>query len=145
MPVTCSNASFQQEAVINDLAKPDAAFVGKEHIHQQCQKARRGLVCVPVTCIMQAFMHQEGVRGTWRDLMRPSKEKGVVTIATVRMPMALAAAATTGAAPLPVPPPMPACTHAATSQSCCTSVMLNTADALVVLLAPRVYDIQACS
>ena len=47
---------------------------------------------------------------TWRDLMRPSKEKGVVTMATVSTPMALAVAATTGAAPLPVPPPMPACT-----------------------------------
>ena len=48
--------------------------------------------------------------GTWRDLMRPSKLKGVVTMATVSTPMALAMEATTGAAPLPVPPPMPACT-----------------------------------
>ena len=37
-----------------------------------------------------------------------SKENGVVTIATVNMPIALAVAATTGAAPLPVPPPIPA-------------------------------------
>ena len=44
----------------------------------------------------------------WRR-RRPSNEKGVVTIPTVRMPMPLAMPATTGAAPLPVPPPMPAC------------------------------------
>ena len=41
---------------------------------------------------------------------RPSKEKGVVTMATVKMPIDLATLATTGAAPEPVPPPMPAVT-----------------------------------
>ncbi len=38
----------------------------------------------------------------------PSKAKGFVTTATVRMPMERAISATTGAAPVPVPPPMPA-------------------------------------
>jgi hypothetical protein len=38
----------------------------------------------------------------------PSKSKGLVTTATVRMPISLAISATTGAAPVPVPPPMPA-------------------------------------
>ncbi len=38
----------------------------------------------------------------------PSKGKGRVTTATVRMPSSLATWATTGAAPVPVPPPMPA-------------------------------------
>ncbi len=38
----------------------------------------------------------------------PSKEKGLVTTATVRAPSSLATSATTGAAPVPVPPPMPA-------------------------------------
>src|SRR3954466_282583 len=38
----------------------------------------------------------------------PSKAKGLVTTATVRMPMSRAISATTGAAPVPVPPPMPA-------------------------------------
>jgi hypothetical protein len=46
---------------------------------------------------------------TWLRRCRPSKVKGMVTMPTVRMPMARAVAATTGAAPLPVPPPMPAC------------------------------------
>ncbi len=39
---------------------------------------------------------------------RPSKGKGLVTTATVRMPISLASWAITGAAPVPVPPPMPA-------------------------------------
>src|SRR3954471_7706808 len=38
----------------------------------------------------------------------PSKAKGLVTTATVRMPISRAISATTGAAPVPVPPPMPA-------------------------------------
>ncbi len=39
---------------------------------------------------------------------RPSNGNGLVTTATVRMPISLASCATTGAAPVPVPPPMPA-------------------------------------
>ena len=38
----------------------------------------------------------------------PSKLKGLVTTATVRIPISLAISAITGAAPVPVPPPMPA-------------------------------------
>ena len=38
----------------------------------------------------------------------PSKGKGLVTTATVRIPSSRAISATTGAAPVPVPPPMPA-------------------------------------
>src|SRR5450631_1529624 len=38
----------------------------------------------------------------------PSNAKGLVTTATVRMPISRAISATTGAAPVPVPPPMPA-------------------------------------
>ncbi|MNZ92483.1 hypothetical protein D3C78_1115100 [compost metagenome] len=38
----------------------------------------------------------------------PSKLKGLVTTATVRIPKSLATSATTGAAPVPVPPPIPA-------------------------------------
>ena len=38
----------------------------------------------------------------------PSKLKGFVTTATVRLPRSLAISAMTGAAPDPVPPPMPA-------------------------------------
>ena len=38
----------------------------------------------------------------------PSKVKGLVTMATVRIPMSRATLAMTGAAPVPVPPPMPA-------------------------------------
>src|SRR5690348_5545608 len=41
----------------------------------------------------------------------PSKLKGLVTTATVRMPISRAISATTGAAPVPVPPPMPAVTN----------------------------------
>ncbi len=41
-------------------------------------------------------------------LALPSKSKGLVTTATVRMPISRAIEATTGAAPVPVPPPMPA-------------------------------------
>ena len=37
-----------------------------------------------------------------------SKEKGLVTMPTVRMPRSCATSATTGAAPVPVPPPIPA-------------------------------------
>ena len=44
----------------------------------------------------------------WSILRRPSKMKGFVTIATVRIPISLASLATTGAAPVPVPPPIPA-------------------------------------
>ena len=38
----------------------------------------------------------------------PSKTKGFVTTATVKIPISLATSATIGAAPVPVPPPMPA-------------------------------------
>ena len=38
----------------------------------------------------------------------PSFLKGMVTTATVRMPLSLAILAMTGEAPVPVPPPMPA-------------------------------------
>lgn len=38
----------------------------------------------------------------------PSKLKGLVTTATVRIPKSFATSATTGAAPVPVPPPIPA-------------------------------------
>ena len=38
----------------------------------------------------------------------PSKENGLVTTATVRIPISRATSATIGAAPVPVPPPMPA-------------------------------------
>ena len=38
----------------------------------------------------------------------PSKSKGRVTTATVKIPSSLAILATTGAAPVPVPPPIPA-------------------------------------
>ena len=38
----------------------------------------------------------------------PSVLKGIVTMATVRMPNSRAALAITGAAPVPVPPPIPA-------------------------------------
>ena len=40
--------------------------------------------------------------------IRFSKPKGLVTTATVRIPISFAKAATTGAAPVPVPPPIPA-------------------------------------
>ena len=38
----------------------------------------------------------------------PSKTKGFVTTATVKIPKSLAISATTGKAPVPVPPPNPA-------------------------------------
>ena len=41
-------------------------------------------------------------------LFLPSKSKGLVTTATVRMPISRAIFATIGAAPVPVPPPIPA-------------------------------------
>src|SRR5437867_6560872 len=44
----------------------------------------------------------------WTMRFRPSKTKGLVTTATVRMPRSFASDATTGAAPVPVPPPSPA-------------------------------------
>ena len=44
-------------------------------------------------------------------LRRPSKSKGLVTTATVRMSMSRVIWASTGAAPVPVPPPMPAVTN----------------------------------
>ena len=40
----------------------------------------------------------------------PSNANGLVTTATVRMPISRAICAMTGAAPVPVPPPMPAVT-----------------------------------
>ena len=43
-----------------------------------------------------------------RSRLPPSKANGLVTTATVRMPISLAISAMTGAAPVPVPPPMPA-------------------------------------
>ncbi len=44
----------------------------------------------------------------WLILCCPSNRKGIVTIATVRIPASLVASAITGAAPVPVPPPIPA-------------------------------------
>ena len=41
-------------------------------------------------------------------LFLPSNTKGLVTTATVRIPISLAISATIGAAPVPVPPPIPA-------------------------------------
>ena len=43
-----------------------------------------------------------------RILFFPSNKKGLVTTATVRIPISLAISATIGAAPVPVPPPIPA-------------------------------------
>ncbi len=40
--------------------------------------------------------------------LRPSNGKGLVTTATVKIPISLATSATMGAAPVPVPPPIPA-------------------------------------
>ena len=47
----------------------------------------------------------------WASRLRPSKENGRVTMATVRAPSSRATAAITGAAPVPVPPPSPAVTN----------------------------------
>jgi hypothetical protein len=44
-------------------------------------------------------------------LLFPSKEKGLVTTPTVKIPISLAAAAITGAAQVQVPPPIPAVTN----------------------------------
>ncbi|MNK98989.1 hypothetical protein D3C87_1193690 [compost metagenome] len=44
----------------------------------------------------------------WDRRRLPSKVKGVVIIATVKIPNSLAAFANTGLAPVPVPPPIPA-------------------------------------
>ena len=52
-----------------------------------------------------------------RARLRPSKAKGLVTTATVRMPSSLATAATTGADPVPVPPPRPAVTKTMSAPS----------------------------
>ena len=40
--------------------------------------------------------------------LAPSKEKGLVTTPTVKIPSSFATSATTGPAPVPVPPPIPA-------------------------------------
>ena len=53
---------------------------------------------------------------------RPSNGNGLVTTATVRMPISLASCATTGAAPVPVPPPMPAVMNTM-SAPCSASMM----------------------
>ena len=52
----------------------------------------------------------------------PSKLKGRVTTATVKMPISRATSATIGAAPVPVPPPMPAVTKTI-SAPCSASAM----------------------
>ena len=56
---------------------------------------------------------------------RPSKEKGFVTIPTVRQSAAFASSATTGAAPEPVPPPIPAVTNTMSTPD--TSVSMSPA------------------
>ena len=56
---------------------------------------------------------------------RPSKEKGFVTIPTVRQSAAFASSATTGAAPEPVPPPIPAVTNTTSTPD--TSVSMSPA------------------
>mmetsp|Transcript_16853 Transcript_16853/g.27963 ORF Transcript_16853/g.27963 Transcript_16853/m.27963 type:complete len:229 (-) Transcript_16853:438-1124(-) len=63
---------------------------------------------------------------------RPSKEKGFVTMPTVRQPACLASSATTGAAPDPVPPPMPAVTNTISTPrtSASTSAAASIAEAL---------------
>jgi hypothetical protein len=53
---------------------------------------------------------------------RPSNGNGLVTTATVRMPISFASCATTGAAPVPVPPPMPAVMNTM-SAPCSASMM----------------------
>ncbi len=63
-----------------------------------------GTVISESTCLARSAMPS---RATCMRLA-PSKEKGRVTTATVRMPSSRATCATTGAAPVPVPPPMPA-------------------------------------
>src|SRR6185312_301656 len=55
------------------------------------------------TCCLSASMPTAAT--FWR---LPSKANGLVTTATVSMPMERAISATTGAAPVPVPPPIPA-------------------------------------
>ena len=55
-----------------------------------------------------------------------SKRKGMVTMPTVRMPLAMASRAMTGAAPVPVPPPMPAVMNTMLRSSSRASRMAST-------------------
>mmetsp|Transcript_15285 Transcript_15285/g.26205 ORF Transcript_15285/g.26205 Transcript_15285/m.26205 type:complete len:289 (+) Transcript_15285:280-1146(+) len=62
--------------------------------------------------------------------LRPSKEKGKVTIPTVSFPISFERRAMTGAAPLPVPPPIPAVrnTRSAPSRAAEICSLLSSAD-----------------
>mmetsp|Transcript_25255 Transcript_25255/g.45736 ORF Transcript_25255/g.45736 Transcript_25255/m.45736 type:complete len:263 (+) Transcript_25255:819-1607(+) len=63
------------------------------------------------TITVSTFLRRRSIASVaWRIRLRPSKPKGLVTMATVSAPDSLAISLTTGAAPDPVPPPMPAVT-----------------------------------
>ncbi len=59
----------------------------------------------------------------------PSKVNGLVTTATVRMPMPRATSAITGAAPVPVPPPMPAVMNTMCAPATASSMRSRSASA----------------
>ncbi len=59
----------------------------------------------------------------------PSKAKGRVTTATVRMPISLASEAITGAAPVPVPPPSPAVTKTMSAPSSASMIFSESSSA----------------
>ena len=63
-----------------------------------------GMVISESTCSLSASMPCCATNKR----LRPSKGKGLVTTATVRIPSSRATSATIGAAPVPVPPPIPA-------------------------------------
>ena len=66
-----------------------------------------GTVISESTCCSNSFRPSSAIARRFR----PSKLKGRVTTATVRIPMSRATSATIGAPPVPVPPPMPAVTN----------------------------------
>lgn len=118
---------------------PAYLFLAKIKQHM----SRHTVHCVQCMCLV---WHCVRCLLTCCVLSRPSKEKGVVTMPTVRIPRALAAAATTGAAPLPVPPPMPAysgamcscyCKHA----TCLASVCMLVADLPVCAGSSNYYNV----
>src|SRR5262245_7258564 len=61
--------------------------------------------------------------------LEPSKAKGFVTTATVRIPRLLATSAMTGAAPVPVPPPMPAVMNTMCAPATASSMRSRSASA----------------
>ncbi len=88
--------------------KRSSATLNASKMPVEAGKTCKSLSFGITTSVSTYFLRFESPLFAFSFLILPSNENGLVTTATVRIPISLASLAITGAAPVPVPPPMPA-------------------------------------